>query len=87
MRRLSLEIQSFAEDSEIRTDVLEIQVWDLIGDQDGESSEEEEMPQDIDSNSTVTEADLVRQVYKNIGFQERSLGSCGVCARDHEEFS
>ena len=32
-----LEIQSFAEDSEIRTDVLEIQVWDLIGDQDGES--------------------------------------------------
>ena len=33
------------------------------------------MPQDIDSNSTVTKADLVRQVYENIGFQERSLGS------------
>ena len=32
-----LEIQSFAQDSEQRTDVLEIQVWDLAGDQDGES--------------------------------------------------
>ena len=32
-----IEIESFSEEGEMRTDELEIQVWDLAGDTDGES--------------------------------------------------
>ena len=32
-----IEIESFSEEGELRTDDIEIQVWDLTGDSDGES--------------------------------------------------
>ena len=35
-----IEIESFSEEGELRTDQFEIQVWDLAGDSDGESSDE-----------------------------------------------
>ena len=37
------------------------------------------MPQDIDSKSTVTKADLVRQVYENIGFSKKEASDLVEC--------
>jgi integration host factor subunit alpha len=37
------------------------------------------MPQDIDSNVTMTKSDLVREVYENIGFSKKEASELVEC--------